>query len=115
MAVKASIREISRRIGSAVRDFATSQGLDPRDYALVGAFDENTDRISLFFSTNQEIDGRQYYAGILNAIRDAFPEFPQITMQVGLVLSGSQAPEELHARFYVNEHEVDMTEWLERI
>ena len=81
---------------------------------MAGAFDENTERISLFFWADRKIDGLKYYKGILDAIREAFPESPYITMHVGLVLAGEQRPAELYSRFYVNEDETDLTEWLER-
>ena len=56
MALKTSLRPIAKKIAEAVNSYASSQGWANVDYALVGTWDEKTDRIRLVFGTNRQID-----------------------------------------------------------
>src|SRR4051794_10104331 len=96
MAIKTSLRPITKRIAQAVENAAANLGLRPEEYALAGSFDENTDRISLLLGTNRTLDELKLYTEILNEIRAAFPDDPYFTMHVGLVIRRVQNPDEVY-------------------
>ena len=114
MAIKTSLRPIVSRISEALRRSTTSQGMLPGDYAIIGSFDENTDRISLLLGTDQSIDSGQLYADSLQEIRRSFPEDPQFTMHVGLVIRKVQNVEEIYYDSIAGDDEIDLTELFER-
>src|SRR4051812_26909196 len=114
MAIKTSLRLITRRISRAVRESAARLGLAPGDYALVGSYDKKSDRISLTFGTNRTIDEDRLYSDILQEIRKSFPESPQITMFVGLVIRRVQNLDDIYINSFSEEDEEDLTEMLER-
>jgi hypothetical protein len=114
MAIKSSLSLIARRISQAVRASTAAQGLAPGDFALVGSFDERTDRISLTLGTDRQVDERRLYSDTFLQIRRLFPEFPQITMHVGLVIRSVQNLDEVYLDFNGAEDELDLTEMLER-
>jgi hypothetical protein len=114
MAIKTSLRIIARRISDAVRRAASNQGLLPGDYALAGTYDEKTDRISLRLGTDRPIDERRWYADTIMEIRRSFPENPQITIHIGLVIRGVQSLEEIYWDLTDSEDEQDLTELLNR-
>jgi hypothetical protein len=113
MALKTSVKAIARRIATAVASYAAQQGLSFEDYALVGSFDEQTERFSLTFGTDRAIDERQWYSGLLTAIRQAFPEHPQMTMHIGLVVQNVSNLDEMDAQNSLNANEIDLTDLLE--
>lgn len=114
MAIKTSLRPIARKIAEAVEAYASSQGMPRSDYALVGAWDEKTDGIRLVFGTDCKIDERQWYSGILQAIRQSFADHPWITRNIGLVVENVQNLDDVYLHFPGGEDEVDLTELLER-
>lgn len=114
MANKTSLRPIARRISKAVETVAQAEGLPSNDYALVGTYDEKTERISLTVGTDRPIDERRWYERILQEIRRQFPEAPEITMYIGLVIRRVTNLDEVYWDSYVGENEIDMTELLER-
>jgi hypothetical protein len=105
---------IARTIARAVRSYASRHGLPPDDYALVGTFDEKTERIRLTFGTDRKIDELEWYSGLLEEIRRSFPSFPQITMNIGLVVKTVNNLDEIYLNHIVAEDESDLTELLER-
>jgi hypothetical protein len=112
MAIKSSLRFISKRISDAVREATSKNGLAPGDYALVGSFDEASDRISLTLGTDHPVDDRRLYADTLAEIRRIFPDRPQITNQIGLVIRKVRNLEEVYLD-NTAEDEIDITELLE--
>lgn len=56
MVIKSSLRRITHKISEAVKKAASEAGLIPGDYALVGSFDAQTDRIDLTLGTDRSID-----------------------------------------------------------
>src|SRR4051794_31664792 len=112
MAFKSSLRLVARRIAEAVKISAGDQGGSPGSYALVGSFDNNTDRISLTFGTDAQIDERRLYAETFSEIRRRFPAYPQITMQIGLVIRRVKNLDETYLDLAGAEDEVDLTELL---
>ena len=113
MALKGKLRLIARRISEAARRSSSLQGLLPGDYALAGTIDEATDQISLTLGTDRTIDGHRWYADTLQEIRRVFPEAPQITMQIGLVIRHVENLEEVYWEAAGSESERDFTEMLE--
>jgi hypothetical protein len=114
MALKTSLRPVMRRIAEAIKAYASDQGVERSEYALVGTWNERTDRISLMFGTERGIDERQWYSGILQAIRQAFSDQPWITRNIGLVVENVQNLDEVYLHFMGGEDEIDLTELLER-
>lgn len=114
MALKTSLRPLAKKIAEAVKKYAERQGFQTGDYALVGTWDERTDRISLVFGTNRQIDDRQWYSGIIQEIRKVFPRSPSITTNIGLVVEKVQSLDEVYYHFSGSEGETDLTEFLEQ-
>jgi hypothetical protein len=98
-----------------VKSYAASQGLHPDEYKLVGTFDEKTERIRLTFGTTKKIDIHKFYVGIFQEIRRSFPDFPEITMFIGLVVKVVDHLDEVEANFIVAEDQSDLTDLLERL
>src|SRR5438128_555586 len=114
MAVTTSLRLISKRISEAVRRSTAAHGILPGDYALVGTFNERTDRISLTLATDRSIDDSHLYADTIQEIRRSFPESPQLTMYIGLVIRKVQNLDEVYFNSGDAEDKVDLTGMLER-
>jgi len=114
MALKTSLRPVARKIAEAVKAYASSQGWARDEYALVGTWDEKTGRISLIFGTDRQIDERQWYSGMLQAIRRSLSEHPGITRNIGLVVENVQNLDEVYLHFPSDDDESDLTEMLER-
>ena len=116
MAVKTSLRIIAKTIAKAVREYATRRGMPPDDYILLGTHDENTDRIRLTFGTTQKIDELEWYSGLLEEIRLAFPDFPHIVLYVGIVIKVVDNLNDLYGYSSLNGDEMtDLSEYFERI
>jgi hypothetical protein len=113
MARETPLRPIAREIARAVESYALSQGWARDDYALVGTWDEKTDRIWLVLGTDRQIDERAWYSGILQAIRRSFSKNPSITSNIGLVVENVQNLDDVYLQFRGSENETDMTEMLE--
>jgi hypothetical protein len=114
MAIKTSLRPITRKISEAVRSYAQKQGLRPDEYALVGTFDERTDRIFLTFATTKAIDRLAWFSGLREEIRRAFPSFPEILMFISLVIETVSSLDEAYCRGSFGEDDIDLTDLLER-
>ncbi len=114
MAIKTSLRPVARKIAKAVEAYASSQGMARGDFALAGAWDERTGGIRLVFGTDRTINERQWYAGILQELRQSFADHPWITMNIGLVVENVQNLDDVYLHFPGGEDEVDLTELLER-
>lgn len=114
MAIKKSLRVIARRLSESVRKAALKQGIPRDQFALAGTYDEKTDRISLRLGTDHPVDERRWYADALQEIRRAFPEDPQITYHIGLVIRKVQSLEETYWDATDSEDEHDLTELLNR-
>jgi len=114
MALKTSLTPVARKIAEAVDAFASSQGWARDEYALVGTWDEKTGRISLILGTDRQIDERQWYSGLVQAIRRAFSEQPWITRNIGLVVENVQNLDEVYLHFSSEDDEFDLTELLDR-
>jgi hypothetical protein len=114
MAVKASLRLICQRISKAVRKATAAHGILPGDYALVGTFNERTDRISLTLLTDCSMDDRRLYADIIQEIRRSFPESPEFTMYIGLVIRNGRNLDEVYLDSGGAEDQVDLTGMLEQ-
>jgi hypothetical protein len=113
MALKTSLRPIARKIAEAVKSYASSQGWAKDDYVLAGTWDEKTDRIRLVFGTDRQIDERQWYSGILQAIRRTFADNPWIIRNIGLVVENVQNLDQVYIHFPSDDDEVDLTDILE--
>ena len=113
MALKTSLRPIARKIAEAVDSYASSQGWAKDDYALVGTWDEKTDRIRLVVGTDRQIDERQWYSGIVQAIRRSFSDSPWVTRNIGLVVENVQNLDQVYLHFPSDDDEVDLTDMLE--
>jgi hypothetical protein len=114
MALKTALRPLVRKIAKAIEKYASDQGLARSDYALVGSWDEKTERISLVLGTDRRIDERRWYAGILQALRESFADNPWITMHIGLVVENVNNLDDVYIQLAGAEDEVDLTELLER-
>jgi hypothetical protein len=114
MAIQTSLRPIARRIAESVRAFATSEGVPKEDYALVGAWDRRTDHIRLLLGTERQIDKRQWYIGIQQALGQAFTDLPWIPMNIGLVIERVRNLEDVYFHFPLADDEDDLTDLLER-
>lgn len=114
MAITTSLRPIARRIATAVRSYAASQGLADGDYALAGTWDERTGRIALVFGSDRAIDEKQWYAGILRSLRQAFADQPSVVMHIGLVVESVRSLDDVYLRFPPVGDEEDLTGLLER-
>ncbi len=114
MAIKASLIPFARKIAKAVDKYVSDQGLTKGEYALVGSWDEKTDRISLILGTGRRIDERQWYSGTLHAIREALADYPWMTRNIGLVVENVRNLDEVYLESPGGEDEVDLTELLER-
>jgi hypothetical protein len=115
MARSTSMTTLLRRIGDVIGDYAReSLGLLPGDFALVGTLDTNTNRVYLNFGTDRSIEKKSVYAGILQAIRQAFPHYPEVLRHINLVILQVQSLDEVYAQLIVAEDEVDISDLLER-
>lgn len=114
MAIKTSLRPFAHRIARAVESYASSQGLAKSDYALAGTWNERTGRISLNFGTVCRIDERQWYAGILQSLRQAFSDQLWVVMYIGLVVEKVHSLDEVYLRLPLGDDEEDVSELLER-
>ncbi|MBV8233774.1 MAG: hypothetical protein JO329_27665 [Planctomycetaceae bacterium] len=114
MALKTSLRLIAKRIANAVKAYASNEGLPRGEYDLIRTYDNKNDQISLTFGTVRDIDERRWYAGILQEIRRSFPEYPQMTMFIGLVIREVRNPDEIYTNALVGEDEIDLTELFDR-
>jgi len=109
-----ALRPIIKRIAEAIEAYAVAEGFSKSDYALAGTWDQKTNRISLVFGTDHRIDERQWYAGILQSIRQSFSDQPWITRNIGLVVENVENLDEVYLHFSGGEDESDLTELLER-
>jgi hypothetical protein len=114
VAIKAPLIPFIRTIAEAIDKYASEQGLAKSDYALVGTLDEKTDRISLIFGTDRQIDERQWYSGILRAIREALADYSWMTRNIGLVVENVRYLDEVYLESPGGDDEVELTELLER-
>src|SRR5208337_2896212 len=114
MASKTSLRPAIQKIAEAVYNYATTQGFAKNDYALAGTFDPNSDRVSLFFGTDRQIDEREWYAGILQEIRKSFSDYLWMIRNIGLVVEHVNNLDEVYLHFASAEDERDLNELLER-
>jgi hypothetical protein len=114
MAIQTALRPIARKIAESVRTFASSQGLPREDFVLVGAWDERTDHIRLFLGTTRQIDGRQWHAGVHEALRQTFADHPWIPMNISLVVQNVRNLDDVYYNFPLAEDEEDLTDLLER-
>ena len=112
MAVRTSLKYLAKRIGGAVRSFAAGAGWDGHDIAIAGTFDEETERFYIQVGSDRRIDERQWHAGIMNAIRGEFVDFPSITSKLVLVVRNVDKPERIYYEMIVGEGDIDITELL---
>jgi hypothetical protein len=107
------LRLVTRRLKQAIAAYVqNSQGIPPDDYAVVGAYDERTGQIRLIVGTDHKIDDRAWHREILQKIREAFPEYPQIAMDVTLVIRKVSNIAEIYAEPGPCEGEIDLTDRL---
>ena len=114
MAFKSALSVFSRRIGQAVRKAADGFGLVPGHYALLGTYDEDSDRFTLTFRSDHPIDEKMVYSAILDEIRAAFPEFPHFAYHITLVIRTVQDLNELSFESLGGEQELDLSEMFAR-
>jgi hypothetical protein len=114
MAVSNSVSWIAANLARAVVAYAESHGLSPGEFALAGALDTTTDRISLAFGTDRPIDQKAFFSGLMTAIRDAFPASPGLLMHLGLVIRRVSNLDQFYSTFRVADNEVDITDLFER-
>jgi hypothetical protein len=114
MALQPALRPIARKIGDAVRAYASSQGVPKEDYVLVGAWDETTDHIRLLLGTTRQIDGRRSDAEIREALRQSFADRPWIPTNTSLVVQNVRNLDDVYYSFRLAEGEYDLTDLLER-
>jgi hypothetical protein len=114
MAIETSLRPVARRIAQAIEDYAAAQGWQRGDYALSGSWNERTGRISLILGTARRVDERKWYSGLIQAIRQAFADQPWLTRNIGLVVENVQNLDEVYLESPGDDHEIDLSELLER-
>ncbi|WP_165245267.1 hypothetical protein [Paludisphaera soli] len=109
------MRPTLRRIAREIAAYLASQGLERTDFALVGAWNERTGRISLILGTTRKFDDSRWYSDILDRLRASFTEAgdPYATWHVGLVIRSIEDEDQLYSNFRVNDDEEDVTETLE--
>ena len=112
MAVSPSLRYTARQIARAARKAALDQGLSPDDYVLVGSFDGDSGRISLTFGTAHSVDDRRLYADTFAELRQLSPDYPQMTMHLGLVIRKVNNLEDAYLEIGA-EGDLDITDMLE--
>lgn len=115
MAVKAPMRPVLGRISREIVDYTRAQGLDRSEFALVGAWDERTDRISLVLGTTRPVDGSRWYADILARLRKSFEDVgqPWATWNIGLVIRRVRDLDRVYLEFRTSDEEEDVTGLLE--
>ncbi len=115
MAVKAPMRPVLRRISREIVDYARAQGLHRSEFALVGAWNERTDRISLIVGTTRPIEGSKWYAEIMSRLRASFDAAgqPWATWNIGLVLRSVRDLDQVYLEFRIGDDEEDVTGLLE--
>jgi hypothetical protein len=113
MALKSSLRLISKRISQAVQRSAAKQGLTSADFILLGSYDPESEYISLTLGTDHAIDDRRWYADTLDEIRRAFPDFTSFTMHIGLVIRKVANLDDTYAYHGVSDNELDLAEMLQ--
>jgi hypothetical protein len=67
----------------------------------------------LIFGTDRQVDERQWYAGIIQAIRRSFKDSPWITSNIGLVVENVQNLDDVYRHFPSDDDEFDLTDMLE--
>jgi len=115
MAVKAPMRPTLRRVSRVIADYARAQGLDRSELALVGSWNERTDRISLVLGTTRSLDELRWYSEILAGLRKSFEEIgrPWATWNIGLVFRRVDDLERVYLDFLIGDEDEDVTGLLE--
>ncbi len=101
---------MARKIGEAVRSFASDEGLDRADLAIAGIFDEETERIYLIVGSFRQIDERRWHLGIMNAIRNHSSDMPGMTSRLVLVVRNVSRIDEIYNEMVIGDNDIDITE-----
>jgi hypothetical protein len=109
------MRPVLGRVSREIVDYVRAQGLDRSEFALVGAWNERTDRISLVLGTTRPVDGSRWYSEILSRLRESFDAAgqPWATWNIGLVIRSVRDLDQLYLGFRIADDEEDVTALLE--
>lgn len=115
MAVKGYLKPTLTRIARVIVAYAKEQGLERSDFALAGAWQESTGRISLVLTTTKNVEWFAWYKGILEKLQSSFEAIgvPDATWNVGLVILTGRNPDQLYSRFQLAGDEEGVTDDLE--
>lgn len=124
MALKSSLRFVSRKIAEAVELAARNQGVKKDEYFLLGSYSEESDHVYLLLKVAkpihaaQPIDELRLYKETFEELRRLFPDDPSITMQIGMVIRQVPSVKEYHEGNYGDsagpDDDFDITDLLER-
>ena len=110
MAVKIPVSIVARKIGKAIRTFAAGEGFDQDEFAIVGEFDEPTERFYLIVGSYRPIDERRWHSGIRKAIREEFAEDPGISSYFVLNVRNVTRIEEVYREMGIGDGGIDVTD-----
>lgn len=115
MAVKTPMRPTLRRVSQVIADYARAQGLDRSEFALVGSWNERTDRISLTLGTTRPLDEPRWYSEILAGLRESFEEIDRLWViwNLGLVFRRVDGLQRVYLDFLIGDDDEDVTGLLE--
>jgi hypothetical protein len=118
MAVKSSIRPLLRKIVDVIAEYLSSEGLARGEVVILGAWNEQTERIRLVLATNRPLvlqDLNRWYSQLLDRFRQVLdePGLAPVSWNIGLVLSWTVDFDRAFAKFVVTDEEEDVTEILE--
>jgi hypothetical protein len=114
MALKASLRFLSRKIAEAVAAAAKNQGLDRGDYFLFGSYSEESDHVYLLLKVVKPVDELRLYKETFDEIRRLFPDDSWITMQIAMVIRQVPSAIDIDRDSGGADEDLDITYLLER-
>ena len=117
MAVKSSLKPLLRDIAGVIGDYVRHEGVSRDEVALLGSWNERTDRIGLLLVTTRHAmvrDMSRWYAEILDKLRQALDSVGEVpaTWNIGLVLRWTADIRRDIERYSAPDDEEDISEIL---
>lgn len=114
MAVTTALSRNMRKVGTAIRDYATEQRInsfDGQDLAIAGVLDRNTERIYINVGVRPPINKLEWSAGIQQAIARVMGQVPSFD-KLGIVVRQIDNVDAFYDQIPVHDDDLDLTDWL---
>ena len=110
MALTTSLDSLAQALTRAVHNFAEAEGWSQSDYAMMAAFNRETEYLYLRVGSIQPLERHRWFRGIMDQLAIEFGSWARAAEAVNLTIRQLERLDQIADSFPLNDDEIDLTD-----